>query len=185
MLPERAVLLLIDMQKAVDHPSWGIRNNPEAESNVVKLLIDWRRRGAPIVHIRHDSIEPNSPFHPGQIGNEFKPETTPLVAETVFAKRTNSAFIGTELESMLRAKGYTTLVVVGVSTSNSVEATVRMAGNLGFQTYLVADGTFTFEKKDWSGRIRNAEEVHDMSLANLDGEYCKVVKTEWVLGAFA
>lgn len=185
MLPEQAVLLLIDLQKAADHPSWGIRNNPDAESNVAKLLGDWRRRGSPIVHIRHDSTEPNSPFRPGQIGNAFKPETIPRDGEAVFVKRTNSAFIGTGLEAILRTKGVTTLVVVGVSTNNSVESTVRMAGNLGFQTYLVEDGTFTFDKKDWSGRMRSAEEVHDMSLANLDGEYCQVVKTAWILEAFS
>lgn len=50
-------------------------------------------------------------------------------------KRTNNAFIGTNLEARLRAEGHDTLVVVGVITNNSVEATVRMAGNLGFATY--------------------------------------------------
>jgi nicotinamidase-related amidase len=84
---------------------------------------------------------------------------------------------------MLRGEGRLTLVVVGVSTSHSVEATVRMGGNLGFDIYVVADGTFTFAKQDWSGRRRTAQEVHDMSLANLDGEYCKVVDTRWVLNA--
>ena len=55
-----------------------------------------------------------------------------MPGETVIAKRTNSAFIGTDLESRLRAAGVETLIVAGVITNNSVEATVRMAGNLGF-----------------------------------------------------
>jgi hypothetical protein len=57
-----------------------------------------------------------------------------------------------------------------------------MAGNLGFATFLVADGCFTFGRKDWNGTPRSAEEVHAMSLANLDGEYCTVVSTAMVLG---
>jgi len=65
--------------------------------------------------------------------------------------------------------------VGGVITNNSVEATVRMAGNLGFKTYLVEDATFTFGRHDWTGQFRSAAEVHAMSLANLDGEYCTVI----------
>jgi nicotinamidase-related amidase len=83
----------------------------------------------------------------------------------------------------LRAANLTMLVVTGVITNNSVEATVRMAGNLGFDTYLVEDATFTFARADWRGAWRTADEVHAMSLANLDGEYCTVVSTREVLDA--
>jgi len=181
MLDAKPVLLLVDLQKAVDHSSWGPRNNPAAESNVARLLEKWRARALPIIHVRHDSSEPQSTYRPGQAGNEFKPEAMPRPHETVLPKRTNSAFIGTGLEQLLRTNGYSTLVVVGVSSSNSVEATVRMSGNLGFRTYLVEDGTWSFDKRDWGGRLRTAQEVHDMSLANLNGEYCTVVNTDWVL----
>jgi len=58
-----------------------------------------------------------------------------------------------------------------------------MAGNLGFNTYLVADGCFTFGRLDWNGRARSADEVHAMSLANLHGEYCTVVSTAELLDA--
>ena len=66
----------------------------------------------------------------------------------MIAKKTNSAFIGTGLEAALRAAGHSMLVVVGVITNNSVEATVRMAGNLGFDTSLVEDAAFTFGRKE-------------------------------------
>jgi hypothetical protein len=45
----------------------------------------------------------------------------------------------------------------------------------------VADACFTFGRKDWNGVMRSAEEVHALSLANLDGEYCSVVMTGAVL----
>ena len=89
--------------------------------------------------------------------------------------RPNSAFIGTDLERSLRAAGIDTLVITGVGTNNSEEATVRMAGNLGFCAYVVDDACFTFARPDFQGRMRSADEVHSMSLADLDGEYCKVV----------
>ncbi|VVD60316.1 isochorismatase [Pandoraea capi] len=74
------------------------------------------------------------------------------------------------------------MVVAGVITNNSVEATVRMAGNLGFQTWLVSDGCFTFARTDWNGAPRSADDVHAMSLANLDTEYCTVTTADALLG---
>ena len=134
-----------------------------------------------MIHIRHDSTQARSHYRPGQPGHAFKPQAQPLPGETVIAKRTNSAFIGTDLEARLRAAGYQALVVAGVITNNSVEATVRMAGNLGFATWLVEDACFTFAHADWRGRPRSADEVHAMSLANLDGEYCTVTSCGQVL----
>jgi nicotinamidase-related amidase len=180
-----AALLIVDVQKAIDesyHAADGPRNNPEAERNIARLLAVWRREKRPIIHIRHDSTFPTSAYRPGQVGNEFKDEVAPVAGETVIAKKTNSAFIGTGLEHRLRDAGVEALVVVGVSTNNSVEATVRMAGNLGFETYLVADACFTFARRDFRGQPRTADEVHAMSLANLHDEYCAVVDTTAVLG---
>ena len=173
---------MIDLQQAIDHPDWGVRNNPDAEKRIARLLSHWRARGWPIIHIRHDSREPRSHYRPGQAGNVFKPETAPLPGETVIAKTTNSAFIGTDLEPRLRNARQSALVVTGVSTNNSVEATVRMAGNLGFDTWLAEDACFTFGRTDWRGTARTADEVHAMSLANLDGEYCTVIRTDAALG---
>lgn len=184
-LPPGAALMVIDLQRAIDHPDWGARNNPEAEANVASLLGAWRSAGRPVYHIRHDSTDPDSHYRPGQPGHDFKPQTAPIVGEAIIGKRTNSAFIGTNLEARLRAANQNLLVITGVITNNSVEATVRMSGNLGFDTYLVEDATFTFGRNDWRGTWRTADEVHAMSLANLDGEYCRVVRTGQILEALA
>jgi nicotinamidase-related amidase len=172
------------VQKGIDesyHAAEGARNNPGAEQNIARLLAAWRSRRWPIIHIRHDSTFPDSSYRPGQVGNEFKDKVAPAAGETILPKRTNSAFIGTDLEQRLRGGGHRVLVFTGVSTNNSVEATVRMAGNLGFETYLVADACFTFGRRDFAGRLRTAEEVQAMSLANLHNEYCTVLDTAAVL----
>ncbi|WP_044560602.1 cysteine hydrolase family protein [Azospirillum sp. B4] len=177
-------LLLIDLQRAIDDPRWAVegpRNNPEAEANVARLLAAWRAAGRPVIHVRHDSVEPNSTYRPGQPGHAFKDEAMPAAGEIVVAKRTNSAFIGSGLDDLLRGRGVTALVVAGVITNNSVEATVRMAGNLGYATTVVSDATFTFAKRDGRGRSWSAEDVHALSLANMAGEYATVATTEAVL----
>jgi nicotinamidase-related amidase len=180
-------LIIIDVQKAIDDPRWaryGPRNNPSAERNIARLLDACRSCSLPIYHVRHDSTEPESTYRPNQPGNEFKPEAAPRPGETVVVKHTNSAFIATDLEARLRRAGHMTLLLCGVITNNSVEATARMAGNLGFKTYLVEDACFTFARPDWHGLPRTAEEVHAMSLANLHGEYCTVITTAEAIGQF-
>jgi nicotinamidase-related amidase len=96
-------------------------------------------------------------------------------------KNVPDAFIHTGLERWLHARGVSEVVIVGVSTNNSVESTARTAGNLGFKTFVVADGTFAFEKPDFNGTPRTAEEVHAMSLANLHGEYATVIVSDAAL----
>lgn len=184
-LPRSAALLVIDVQNAIDDPKWGPRNNAGAEANIAALLAAWRRSGRTVVHVRHDSTFAGSPYRPGQSGNDFKTEAAPLAGEAVIAKRVNSAFIGTDLEPALRRAGHDTLVVAGVLTHNSVEATVRMAGNLGFNTFVVADATWAVDRTDLRGRRWPAEDVHQLSLANMSGEYATVVDTAVMLKAIA
>jgi len=171
-------LLLIDMQKGMSSPAAGPRNNPQAESNVAELLGAWRSAGAEIVHVRHISRTPGSLFWPGQPGAEFQEALQPLDSEHVVEKNVPDAFINTGLERWLRVRDVNALVIVGVSTNNSVEATARSAGNLGFRTSVVADACFTFDKADYAGTLRSAAEVHAMSLANLEGEYAAIVETK-------
>ena len=173
----KPALMIIDVQKAIDHSSWGRRNNLNAEEKMAQLLAAWRRTGAPIVHVRHLSREPQSTYRPGQPGCDFKPQVMPLDGEWIVDKQTNSAFIGTSLDESLRSRSIDSLVIAGVITNNSVEATARMSGNLGFRTYVVSDATATFDKVDYAGVLRSADEVHAMSLANLDGEYATIVTT--------
>ncbi len=178
-----AALVIVDLQKAFDDPVWGRRNNPEAEFQVACLLAAWRAGGRPVVHVQHLSREADSPYRPGQPGCDFKDEARPRAGECVIQKSTNNAFIDTGLAPFLGDRNIDTLVVVGVMTNSSVEATVRMAGNLGYRTYLVADATATVDRLDLDGRLWRAEEVQALTLANLHGEYATVTQTAAVLAA--
>jgi nicotinamidase-related amidase len=176
------------VQQAIDHPqwtSWGPRNNPQAEDRIAQLLAAWRTAQRPVFHVRHMSREVNSPYRPNQPGNDFKPQVAPLPQERIVEKRTNSAFIGTTLEAELRSAAIDTVIITGVITNNSVEATARMAGNLGFSTIVVSDATATFARPDFNGVLRSAGEVHAMSLANLQDEYAAIMTTAEVLAVLA
>ena len=171
-------LIVIDMQKGFDDPSWGARNNPAAESRVASLLQHWRECSAPVLHVHHCSSSPKGCFRAGTAGIEPKPEAIPRDGEVVYRKSVNSAFIGTSLEADLRRRGIASLVVVGLTTNHCVSTTVRMAGNLGFNTCVVADATATFDRMGADGRLRLAAEVHNAALGDLQGEFAEVVDAE-------
>ncbi|SDH38032.1 Nicotinamidase-related amidase [Pseudomonas flavescens] len=168
-------LLIIDMQRGMLEAAAGERNNPDAPSRIAELLQAWRQAHAPCVHVRHISRSPGSAFAPGQFGVEFQQPLQPLPEEHVVEKNVPDAFINSGLERWLRVRGIESLVIVGVSTNNSVEGTARSAGNLGFATHVVADACFAFAKADYNGVMRSAEEVHAMALANLQDEYAQVI----------
>ncbi|WP_299873652.1 cysteine hydrolase family protein [uncultured Cocleimonas sp.] len=183
MPQNKPLLLLIDLQKAIDHPDWGERNNIDAEENIATLLAHWRNNDLPIIHVKHTSVEPNSHYRPHQEGNDFKAVAQPETHEEVIEKHTNSAFINTPLEQILRERNIQDIVIIGVITNNSVEATARMSGNLGFNTTVVSDATFTFGKKDYSGKWHNAQQIHDISLSNMAGEYAQIISTKELLSS--
>lgn len=60
-------------------------------------------------------------------------------SDIVLTKSGWGAFQGTRLEEMLRARGVTQVVVVGLATGFGVESTARQAYDAGFHVVLVAD----------------------------------------------
>ncbi|KAK1466228.1 isochorismatase hydrolase [Colletotrichum cuscutae] len=202
-------LVLIDIQEGFKHPThWGSsRSTPTFESNVETLLASARKynetiistptsqeqKSVLILHVHHHSISPTSALHPTHYleGSSTPsvaplPFAAPLPSEPVFTKNFNSAFIGTNLEATLRSAGIRQLIVVGLTTDHCVSTTVRMAANLqvlgedggvdGNGVLLVRDAVATYEKGGF-----DAETVHAVNLASLDGEFAEVVGTEEVL----
>src|SRR3954469_14018179 len=136
---QRPALILIDIQKGFeDLKYWGgQRNNMNAEDNAAKLLTLWRQHSLPRFHIKHCSTNPESKLAEGNPGNEFQEKVKPSTGEAIIKKNVNSAFIGTDLKQQLDSEKITTLVIAGLTTDHCVSTTTRMAGNLGYHTYLV------------------------------------------------
>ena len=126
-----------------------------------------------------------SPYRPDAPGHAFLPQARPREGETIIGKSANSAFVATDLEAALDRLGATTLVVCGVLTNNSLEATVRHGGNLGYRIFVVADACWAVDKRDLSGRLWPAADVHALSLANMQGEYAEIVSGAMALQAAA
>ena len=132
----------------------------------------------PVFHIQHCSTTPNSPLAPGNVGNEFLEITQPIKDEPIIKKKVNSAFIGTDLRQQLDDMRVEKLVIVGLTTDHCISTTTRMAGNFGYQTYLIEDATATFDKVGVNGEKFSAQLIHDTALASLHGEFAWVIKTK-------
>src|SRR5476651_56351 len=181
-IAQRPALILVDIQKGfADIPYWGgQRNNPDAELRASELLKIWRKNDLPVFHVVHCSTNPNSPLHESNPGNQLHDLIIPAQGESIIKKNVNSAFIGTDLEQQLGDAGITTLVIAGLTTDHCISTTTRMAGNLGYETFLVADATATFNKKGMDGKNYPAELIHETALASLSEEFATIITTDLI-----
>ena len=178
---DRTALLVVDVQKGFDDPRWPARNNPECESNVAALVDAWRERGQPVVFVRHDSTEPDSPFRPGGPGNDLR-EFLAGRPDLLVAKSVNSSFHGEpDLDAWLRSEGIERIAVCGVQTNMCCETTARVGANLGYDLTFVLDATHTFDQDAHDGRVISADELARVTASNIDPEFGRVVTTEEAL----
>lgn len=181
-------LLLVDVQQGFDHPThWGVsRSNPSSEDNIKRLLNHFRNVDPTplIIHVQHNSFEESSPLYHSSAGVAFQPWSTPLSSELVIKKNVNSAFIGTNLESVLREHGIRKLFICGWTTDQCVSTTVRMAANMHVcdsgdekgEVILVGDATAA-----WGYAGIPAETIHQVHEATLGHEFCRVMNTQGAL----
>ncbi|KAI8951111.1 isochorismatase hydrolase [Xylaria longipes] len=190
-------LLLIDIQQGFNEPPHTGRSTPNFEANITKLLAAFRAtENTHVIHVCHHSRFEGAPLHPSRPGAQFMDYAAPQPGEVVRSKDVNSAFIGTDLESVIRSLGIQRLVVVGLTTGHCVSTSVRMASNLrvvdhphgGVQAgqtppgeiIVVSDATAMY---NWTagGKVYDGETLHTINLATLDDEFCVVRNTEEVL----
>ena len=184
----RTALIVIDVQRGFDlwEAAGGTRrNNPDAVARIADLLDAFRAAGAPVFHVRHSGTRPDSLFLPDGPGFEVMDAAREHPGEAVVVKQVNSAFIGTDLEAQFRAASVTSVVICGATTNYCVETSTRMAGNLGFDTWLVRDATWTYDHTGPDGDEHPAAAVHAMTLANLNGEFAQIATSAAIVAALA
>jgi nicotinamidase-related amidase len=139
-----AALIVIDLQKGIAaiptvHPMG------EVIARSARLAAAFRERGLPVVLVnvagaapgRTDAGPRNFSFPPDW--TEFVPELAPQPGDHIVTKMRVGAFHGTDLDSYLRGRGVTQVVITGVATSFGVESTARSAYDLGYNVMLVVD----------------------------------------------
>ena len=184
-MPADPVLLVIDVQQGFRNSGyWGANGNPDALVNIEKLVNHWRTKSLPVVTVKHNSSNPESPLSASSPGNQLEPFLEGVRA-VLIQKSVNSAFYGTpDLHLWLTKRNFRNLVICGITTNFCCETTARMASNLGYNTKFVIDATDAFDLKSLEGEVIPAAAVMQMTAANLDAEFAEVISTEAALVRF-
>jgi nicotinamidase-related amidase len=132
------------------------------------------RPGYPEVPVDHPifgMVRQSGKFVIGTKSAAFNPSIAPAADEIVIHKHRVSAFFGTDLEMILRAKGITHLVLFGIATSGIVLSTLRQAADLDFHCVVIADCCHDGD-----------EEVHRVLTTKVFSRQATVVTTEKFIG---
>lgn len=98
---------------------------------------------------------------------------TPEPDDDVVVKHRYSAFIGTELDPLLRAQGVENLIFTGVTSNVCVESTARDAYMHDYHVLVVSDLTASY-----------AQAPHEATLDNIRRAFGRVVSSEEILAVW-
>jgi nicotinamidase-related amidase len=181
MFDQHTALIPIDMQQGFDLPPIRPLSNTEINQNGLELLQYWRQQKWPILHVCHDSIHEDSTLHSTHPGNAMREGFEAQGAEPMIHKSVNCAFVGTDLELRLRRLKINKVVLFGLYADMCVSTSARIASNLGFDTYVVADACASIDQQDINGQTIPGDMILRANLATLNTEFAKVITLKYVL----
>lgn len=175
--PKNAALIVVDLQNDFVSPDGSAGKRGEDVSAAMAImspllrLIDAARRvGLTIVYIRTTHSEwtdtPSwiyrtsqkgglSTCREGTWGAEFYDGIAPLPTERVVGKHRYSAFINTDLNTVLKARNIQSVLVCGVATNVCVETTARDAYMFDYYVTMIDDCSAAYEAKLHLGTLDN------------------------------
>jgi ureidoacrylate peracid hydrolase len=113
----------------------------------------------------------------GSWGAAHVDELAPKAGEPVIVKYAYGAFVGTNLDTMLRSRGIETLVIAGADLNICVGDTFHHAFALGYNIVGAADCLTCFSKR---GR-KHAEQMKDAGLYLIENHYGIVSRSEDII----
>jgi len=172
----RTGLLIIDMQNDVAHPDGRmfIRDAAHRAETMAHVLQAFREVRAPVIHAvrshRSDGWDAErfrmptyqadrGAFVEGSWGRQVVDRLTPEPGEPIVVKRRFSAFMGTELDLLLRRAQITKLAIMGASLPNSPRATMFDAVSLDYDVIGVEDGLATMNEDTRIANLRDVEAI--------------------------
>ena len=198
----RVALLVIDVQREYfdpDGPAY-VEHARDIVTNVNRLVDGFRAHGQPVVLVRHthrpdgsdagrmgDFAAPGEEdsFVEGTPRVEFIPELHVEPGDVVVTKRRYSAFLGTDLGTVLRTAGTRAVVICGLMTSFCCETTARDAHGRDYEVLFVADAVEGPDLEDSEGRAVPHEAVLASTVTALRAGFAEIVTTAEVLERLA
>lgn len=154
-------LIVVDLQNGItDHPF--LQPLSGVLERTRRLLEAFREASLPVVLVNVSARAPGrteqgprGSISSAEWWSNLLPELGQRPDDIVVTKRSWGAFATTDLESQLRARNVTQVVVTGVVTSGGVEATARQAYEQGFHVTLALDAMTDVREEAQEYSIRN------------------------------
>ena len=183
----KPALLIIDMQNDFvrEGKPLKVAGAPAVIPKIQIVLGEFRKRSLPVIHVlrvhRADGSDVEiirkerfrtQPFAvAGTAGAAVIDELEPRNGEIVLEKTRMSAFIGTELDLVLRTLGVSTLFVCGIQTPNCIRTTVFDGIAYNYPVVLIDDATGAA-----------SEEVHRANIRDMQNIGVRIVKAAEIPG---
>lgn len=172
-------LLLLEFQN--DYTPNGrtpLEKSLEACSKAQAVLQVSRERKLPIIHVQHISTHPDATYLlPCTKGAEFHPNVAPIKGETIIKKHYPNSFKDTALLSYLKKNHITRLIICGMMTHLTVDATVRAAYDAGFSCTVIYDACAA-RQLEFHHHIITAQNVHCAFLAAFQHGYANIMSSD-------
>src|SRR3990167_9599526 len=172
-------LLLLEMQNDyLAHGRRPLERSNDVIVNAQTVLQSFRSRQQPIIHVQHIATQPDATFLlPCTKGAEFCTATQPAQGEIIIKKHYPNSFKDTALLNHLTKQNIRHLVICGMTTHLTIDATVRAAYDLGFSCTVLHD-TCAARQLEFNHTIISAQNVHYAFLAALQPTYAAVLTSE-------
>jgi nicotinamidase-related amidase len=169
-----SALIIVDAQNAYRSGVMQLEGIEPALDACAQLLARARALKIPVVHIQHDA-GPGSPYDLNAECGAIADKVAPVAGEAVVVKHYPNSFVGTELETHLKAAGVKDLVVAGFMTHMCINSTARGAFNLGYTVTVPAAATATRALPAPDGSVVEAAALQSAALAALADLFAVVV----------
>lgn len=163
----RFALVLVDIQSIFTDETPGLGESIVTRIGTINDAVEgFRRSGLPVVYICYEGLD-----HSGQ---EIDPERTgfidgllqPEAGEHIIGKIEMDAFLGTDLEDILKDKGCDSVLICGMVAQYCVLATYFGAFQHGFSPYMLENGICSTDEEN----VRAVEHItKTLSMEELRG----------------
>lgn len=172
-------LLLLEIQN--DYFPNGripLEKSLEACGRAQAVLNAYREKGQPVIHVQHISTLPDAAFLlPCTKGADFYQTVQPAKGEAIIKKHYPNSFKDTVLLNHLIKNQINHLVICGMMTHMTIDATVRAAYDLGFTCTVLHDACAA-RQLEFNHMVIPAQSVHFAFLAAMQPTYATVLSSE-------
>ncbi len=172
---DESILILIDCQREYVDGKLALPGVAPALAEGNRLLATARAAGTPVVHVVHNGRPGGGIFDPETPFVDIAPEVAPADGEETIVKAMPNAFVGTDLDELLKKIGRKELLVAGFMSHMCISSTVRAGVDLGYRCTVIAGAVATRDLPDGRGGVIGADDLHRASMAGLSDRFAIII----------